>query len=124
MHPFASAVGQEKATPRMAAQMMSGFIEVLQKMSRCNNRAASNWFRNRRDHSRRDRLACGSGVPSGADADNRNAADLRSQARPPRAKAILNHGDAEMRQLGLNRTPASRLAPSGKSPAYVQRRKN
>jgi hypothetical protein len=24
-------VGQEKATPRTAAQMMSGFIEVLQK---------------------------------------------------------------------------------------------
>jgi hypothetical protein len=33
--------------------MMSGFIEVLQKMSRCNNRAARNWFHNRRDHSRR-----------------------------------------------------------------------
>jgi hypothetical protein len=44
MHPFASAAGQEKAAPRMAAQMMSDFIEILQKMSRCNNRAGRNWF--------------------------------------------------------------------------------
>jgi hypothetical protein len=48
----------------MAAQMMSGFIEVLQRMSRCNNRAASNWFHDRRDHSRRDQVARGSGVRS------------------------------------------------------------
>jgi hypothetical protein len=42
--------------------MMSGFIEVLQKMSRCNNRAASNWFHDRRDHSRRDWVASDAGV--------------------------------------------------------------
>src|ERR1700730_7624034 len=76
MHPFASAVGQEKIMARMAAQMMSGFIEVLQKMSRCNNRAARNWFHNRRDHSRRFRRAFG------ADADHRDDADLGSQAGP------------------------------------------
>jgi hypothetical protein len=29
MHPFASAAGQEKARPKMAVQMMSGFIGIL-----------------------------------------------------------------------------------------------
>jgi hypothetical protein len=42
--------------------MMSGFIEVLQKMSRGNNRAARKWFHNRGGHSRRDWVASDAGV--------------------------------------------------------------